>query len=151
MSLEVVTGTVKYTAGRIFETQHGQRINVVATLISGEEVKLWGNPGEAALTTLKKGQSVNLLKDGNKGYKLLPISVELDPPAPTPAPTTTTTPSSQGWTPEERKAIAAQATDHAKLMRFCYDQIIANFGNEPLSEESRQKLAITIYLKVIGR
>jgi hypothetical protein len=35
-----------------------------------KEIKLWGNPNDATLTSLKKGQTVQLAKD-TKGYKLV--------------------------------------------------------------------------------
>ena len=74
-SLTIVQGTVKYAAGPARETKNGLRINVVVTLADGEETKLWGDPGDPALTPLKKGNAVQLVKNAKgTGYSLLDTS-----------------------------------------------------------------------------
>jgi len=66
-------GTVKFAAGiQPMQTTNGPRINVVITLDSGEDIKLWDNPG-AAIQHLKKGQRVTLTHDG-KRYLLIATS-----------------------------------------------------------------------------
>ena len=69
-ALTVHTATVKFPAGKTFTTQYGDRVNAVLTLDDGEEIKLWGNPGDPNLTALKKGQQVAVVQD-QKGWKLL--------------------------------------------------------------------------------
>ena len=78
---------MKYAAGPARETKNGPRINVLVILVDGEEIKLWGDPGDPALTPLKKGQSVQLVKNAKgKGYSLLDTSpgTPADPPAKVP-------------------------------------------------------------------
>jgi len=148
-SIQLHTGTVKFGAGKAFTTQHGDRINVVITLANGEEVKLWGNPGDATLTALKKGQQCQLMKD-QKGYKLI---TEAQPEQPSQAPQATNGNNGNGkrlpqtWSDDERRAIAAKTEQHAKFLRYCYDQINAQFAGQPLSEESIRTLAITLYIQ----
>jgi hypothetical protein len=57
-TLNIIQGVVKYAAGPARETKNGPRINVVITLPSGEDIKLWGDPGDAVLTPLRKGNLV---------------------------------------------------------------------------------------------
>jgi hypothetical protein len=52
-TLNIIQGVVKYAAGPARETKNGPRINVVITLPSGEDIKLWGDPGDAVLTPLR--------------------------------------------------------------------------------------------------
>ena len=146
-SIQLHTGTVKFSAGKVFETQYGSRINAVVVLPTGEEIKLWGSPGDAALTALKKGEQVQLLKD-QKGFKLV-----ADTPAETPqAPVAPTNSNGNGkrlaqtWSDDERRAIASKVEQHSKLMKYCFDQVKTQFG-EGMSEESLRTMAITVYLQ----
>ncbi|MDX2241392.1 MAG: hypothetical protein NW224_11970 [Leptolyngbyaceae cyanobacterium bins.302] len=67
----LIQGTVKYKAGEPRQTSTGRmRINIVVTPSSGsEDIKVWGNPGDA-IAYLQKGQPVTLAHDG-KGYTLI--------------------------------------------------------------------------------
>jgi len=146
-SIQLHTGTVKFSAGKVFETQYGQRINCVVSLANGEETKLWGNPDDSALLALKKGQQVQLMKD-QKGYKLIS---EATPEQPSQASPQASSGSNEKrlpptWTDDERRAIAARTEQHAKLMKYCHDQIKTQFG-DGLSEESLRTLTITLYLQ----
>jgi hypothetical protein len=71
----LTTGTVKYGAGQPRPTKNGPRINALVILPDGEEVRLWGDPGDFAIEGLRKGQSVQLV-ESKGGYKL----VEQKPP-----------------------------------------------------------------------
>jgi len=42
----LVKGRVKFPAGRVFNTQYGERINIVVELPDKQEIKLWGKPGD---------------------------------------------------------------------------------------------------------
>lgn len=75
MAATLITATVKYSAGQPRQTQYGERINAVLTLPDGDEHKVWGNPGDATIASLRKGQQVQLLKTP-KGYKLVTTSTE---------------------------------------------------------------------------
>ncbi|MEO1149008.1 MAG: hypothetical protein AAFY26_25905 [Cyanobacteria bacterium J06638_22] len=101
----ITTATVKYAASNPKDYGNGPRINVLTTLASGEEVKLWGNAGDQALLALRKKQSVQLLFDG-KGYKLL----ESTPTAPQSAPGHSA--------PEDSEAVFDEALKRASR-RIC--------------------------------
>jgi hypothetical protein len=62
-ALTLTYGRVKYIPGEPRQTSHGMRINAVITLPLGEEIKLWGDPGDPALTALTKGQQVALAQN----------------------------------------------------------------------------------------
>jgi hypothetical protein len=112
-TLNIIQGVVKYAAGPARETKNGPRINVVITLPSGEDIKLWGDPGDAVLTPLRKGNPVQLIeKPSGKGYSILDSS-----------PAATTIPQAKSsalgnsprqqetwrpWTEQEKKELAAQ-------------------------------------------
>jgi len=116
-SIQLHTGTVKFSAGKAFQTKHGDRINVVITLANGEETKLWGGPDDAALLALKKGQQVQLMRD-TKGYKLI---AEAQPEqAPQASPASPQTPAGnngkrlpQPWSDDERERSQARLNNTA--------------------------------------
>lgn len=66
----LITGTVKYGAGQPRPTKNGPRINALILLPNGEEIRLWGDPGDFAIEGLRKGQSVQLV-ESKGGYKLV--------------------------------------------------------------------------------
>ena len=108
----IVTATVKYAAGPPRETKYGkQRINALLTLPDGSEDRVWGDPGDAAITALSKGDTVQVLQDG-KGLKL--VQVPQQPSSPTPAPQHT-----QGHgAPEDSEAAFDEALQRASR-RIC--------------------------------
>jgi hypothetical protein len=67
----LIQGTVKYKAGEPRQVSTGRmRINIVVTPNdNGEDIKVWGNPGDA-IAYLQKGQPVTLAFDG-KQYTLI--------------------------------------------------------------------------------
>jgi hypothetical protein len=70
-ALTLTYGRVKYIPGEPRQTSHGMRINAVITLPLGEEIKLWGDPGDPALTALTKGQQVALAQNAKGGWQLV--------------------------------------------------------------------------------
>jgi hypothetical protein len=77
----LLKGTVKFKAGKPLTFEHGDRINIVVTLSNGEDVKIWGNPGDP-IATLAKGAAIQLLHDGEH-YTLLQTGEQIpQPPAP---------------------------------------------------------------------
>lgn len=80
-AITLVSATVKYPAGKTFDTQYGQRINVVLALPDGTEHKEWSHPDDRFLRSLKKGDAVQVVKDGDR-CKLLKAEDDLPPPLP---------------------------------------------------------------------
>lgn len=137
--------TVKFPAGRVVETQYGDRINVVFTPTNGgEDIKLWGKPDDPRLTSLKRGNPVQLIHDG-KGYKLLETAQPMTTAAQLPQPTTQT----PEWSDERKRAIAAQIKRNARLFRFCYDQAKDAFEGEALEVEDLRAIATTLFIQAL--
>ncbi|MGR3279941.1 hypothetical protein ACSYAD_33335, partial [Acaryochloris marina NIES-2412] len=67
---QILTARVKFPA-KEWDTQHGPRLNAKITLPDGEDIKIWGNPDDAALKALRKGQPVQVAKDGKGKYSLV--------------------------------------------------------------------------------
>jgi hypothetical protein len=128
----IVTATVKYGAGLPRETQYGMRINALMVLPDGTEQRLWGNPGDVAIASLKKGQTVQLLHDG-KGYKLLDNQPE------------PTKPISTELTPEHKKAISIYVNGQADLLKYCWDTARIKLEGIATEEESIRCAASSLF------
>ena len=154
-SLTIVQGTVKYAAGPARETKNGPRINVVVTLADGEETKLWGDPGDPALTPLKKGNAVQLVKNAKgTGYSLLDTA----PMTPAPAPAPGYSPRQQRdvfkpWTDEEKKQLAAKTDQDADLLSYFLQTARKKFVDSGIveAEESVCALASVLFNQAKGR
>lgn len=107
-TLSLTYGRVKFIPGEPRQTSYGLRINAVIVLPSGEEVKLWGDPGEPTLTptltTLTKGQQVALAQNSKGGWQLQ----QQDESSQNNEKGTVhnQTESHTEWTPEQKRAIA---------------------------------------------
>ena len=137
----ITSATVKYAAGKPKDYGKGPRINVVATTAAGEDVKVWGNADDAALASLTKKQSVQLLFDG-KGYKL----VETQPSSPTPA-----TQHTQGHgAPEDSEAVYKEALARARkriAMAICDAKKVCEFHYGITDEAARTDLQAAAIVK----
>jgi hypothetical protein len=128
-TLQLVKGMVKFPAREPRDYGYGERINVVVTLSDGEEVKIWGKPGDP-IGELSKGQPVTLAYDG-KAYKLADTSPS---------------PSSAGMTPETKKAIAAYVEDLANLYSFCFDTAARKLSDRIQDSSAIKEVATTLFL-----
>jgi hypothetical protein len=151
-SLTIVQGTVKYAAGPARETKNGPRINVVVTLADGEEIKLWGDPGDPALTPLKKGNALQLVKNAKgTGYSLLDTSPTTPAAPPAPAPEPGYSPRQQTdvfkpWTDEEKKQLAAKIDQKSDLLRYCLQTARKKFVDSGLVENEESVCALASVL-----
>ncbi|MGA7954606.1 MAG: hypothetical protein WCA07_13920, partial [Gloeobacterales cyanobacterium] len=114
-------------------------INVVVTLADGEETKLWGDPGDPALTPLKKGNAVQLVKNAKgTGYSLLDTSPGTPAAPSAPAPEPEYSPRQREtwkpWTDEEKKQLAAKIDQEADLMKYCLKIVKKEFFDSGLVE-----------------
>jgi hypothetical protein len=142
-TLNLTYGRVKYTPGEPRQTSHGMRINAVITLPSGEEVKLWGDPGDPALTALKKNQQVALAQNAKGNWQLVQQQE-------TPQQTNNGSgQNQQGWEPEDREIIAAKIEHRAKVMRYCILKAQEHCGDLVESEESIRAIAATLFLAAL--
>jgi hypothetical protein len=137
-TLQLVKGSVKYPAREPRDYGYGERINVVVTLADGEEVKLWGKPGDP-IEGLTRNQPVTLAYDG-KSYKL----------ADTPD-RSSASPSSAGMTPETKKAIAAYVEDLANLYSFCFDTADRKLSDRIQDSSAIKEVATTLFLSAVRK
>jgi hypothetical protein len=149
-TLALTTATVKYTPGQPRETQYGLRINAVLTLPDGTETKLWGNPDDAALLTLKKGQTVQLAKN-QKGQWQLVQQQDASSQSNGNNAAQFQTESHTEWTPEQKRAIASRIEERAKLMKFCLEQTRKHCGEYLETSEDLRAIAVTLFLETVKR
>ena len=137
-------GRVKYTPGEPRQTTHGMRINAVITLPSGEEVKLWGDPGDPALTALKKNQQVSLAQNAKGNWQLVQQPDESQPSNGNQVVQN----QHQPWGDDEKRAIATKVTENAKLMKFCLQQAREHCSEYLETSEDLRAVATTLFLSV---
>jgi hypothetical protein len=142
-TLNLTYGRVKYTPGEPRQTSHGMRINAVITLPSGEEIKLWGDPGDPALTALKKNQQVALAQNAKGNWQL--VQQQETPQQHQNG----TVQNQQGWEPEDREIIAAKIEHRAKVMRYCLLKAQEHCGDLVESEESIRAIATSLFIEVL--
>ena len=150
-ALTVHTATVKFPAGKTFTAQYGDRVNAVLTLDDGEEIKLWGNPGDPNLTALKKGQQVAVVQD-QKGWKLLNT-----PPAEVSHPAVENNGNGKAIThtplsADEKRAIASYIDQIADLYSYCAKVAATKCAdpNDPY-EENIRAIATTLFIQTVKK
>jgi hypothetical protein len=144
-TLNLTYGRVKYTPGEPRQTSHGMRINAVITLPSGEEIKLWGDPGDPALTALKKNQQVALAQNAKGNWQL--VQQQETPQQHQNG----TVQNQQGWEPEDREIIAAKIEHRAKVMRYCLLKAQEHCGDLVESEESIRAIATSLFIEALKK
>ena len=146
-TLNLIYGRVKYTPGEPRQTTYGMRINAVISLPSGEEVKLWADPGDLALSSLKKGQQVQLAQNSKGNWQLVQQQQQSTQEPPHQGNGNGTAPTPMGWTPDEKRAIAVRIEERAKLMKFCLEQARKHCGDYLESSEDLRAVAIELFLE----
>jgi hypothetical protein len=137
-------GRVKYTPGEPRQTSHGMRINAVITLPSGEEIKLWGDPGDPTLTVLKKNQQVALAQNAKGNWQLVQ---QQDEPQQTNNGNGQTQPM---WEPEDREVMAARIEHRAKVMRYCLIKAKEHCG-DLVDEEGVREIATSLFIEALKK
>ncbi|KAI9129390.1 hypothetical protein [Acaryochloris sp. CCMEE 5410] len=138
---QILTAKVKFPA-KEWDTQHGPRLNAKITLPDGEDIKIWGNPDDAALKALRKGQPVQVAKDAKGKYSLVEQA-----PAPGQSPVVEAPPLDTGELEGEVKsAIASYITSRADLYAFCFKQASRALGESGVSEETLKCAASTLFI-----
>jgi hypothetical protein len=139
--MRVIEATVKFPAGRVFESQFGPRVNALLSLPDGSDIKVWGNPNDAALSVLQRGQAVKVLLDHRGKYKLLEAPQQ--PLKPSTAPK-----AGHIMTDDDKRAIAERIQQEASLLRYCLSVSKEKFADLITGEESFRALATTLFLRV---
>jgi hypothetical protein len=146
--LTLTYGRVKYPPQEPRQTKNGLRINAVVTLPSGEEVKLWGDPGDPTLTALTRGQQVALAQNAKGGWQLVQQHDE-SVSANGNSSVQNQTESHTEWTPEQKRAIASRIEERAKLMKYCLAQAREHCGEYLETSEDLRAIATTLFLEAL--
>ncbi len=136
--MQIKNGRIKYPAGKVFQSDWGERQNIVVEMDDGSEEKLYFAAGRQPHASLKRGQQVQLLF--SNGKRRLVVSDKPDTTCPEPQP------QYQGLTPDTKRAIANYIQDQAKLMCFCLETARENFSEQVETEESLRTLATTLFI-----
>lgn len=111
-----------------------------------ETAKLWKsfNDNDETVAQLSKGSRVQLVpsgkdKAGKEKHNI--VIAENSPTAKTPLAT-------DGWTLEQKQAIAAKIERHSDLLRFCLETVQRKFGSLVEPQDIRA-LATTLFLQAI--
>jgi hypothetical protein len=152
-AIQLTTAKVKYTPGTPRDTQYGPRINAVLTLPDGTEAKLWGDPDDASLLALKKGESVQLAKNAKGNWQLASTAPVEAPSTPNNGNGTVTKPNqaTQMLSDDEKRAIAAKVTENAKLMKYCLQQAREHCSEYLETSEDLRAVATTLFLQAVKR
>ncbi len=138
--MQIKNGRIKYAAGKVFQSDWGERQNIVVEMDDGSTEKLYFAAGRQPHASLKRGQSVAVLFEGGK--RRLVVSDKPDTPTQPSQPQ----PQYQGLTPDTKRAIANYIQDQAKLMRYCLETARENFSDQIETEESLRTLATTLFI-----
>lgn len=150
-ALSVRSATVKFPAGKTFQTQYGERVNAVLTLDDGEEIKLWGSPGDPTLTPLKKGQRVAVAQ-GDKGWRLLNTPPAEDSISRDENNGNGKTIAHTPLSADEKRAIAAYIDDIAGVYNYCTKVAATKCvdPSNPYSEDIRA-IATTLFIQAVKK
>ena len=143
--MQIKNGTVKYPAGKVFQSDWGERQNIVVEMDDGSEERLYFAAGRQPHASLKRGQSVRILYEGGK--RRLLVNDKPDTPTQPSQPQ----PQYQGLTPDQKRAIAAYVCDVADLLGFCLKTASEKFSDQVETEESLRTLATTLFIATSRR
>ncbi len=107
--MQIKNGTVKYPAGKVFQSDWGERQNIVVEMDDGSTEKLYFAAGRQPHASLKRGQQVQVLFENGK--RRLLVNDKPDTTCPEPQP------QYQGLTPDTKRAYANYVQDQADLER----------------------------------
>ncbi len=136
--MQIKNGRIKYPAGKVFQSDWGERQNIVVEMDDGSEEKLYFAAGRQPHASLKRGQSVAILFEGGK--RRLLVNDKPD------TPTQPSQPQYQGLTPDTKRAIANYVQDQADLLGFCLKTASEKFSEQVETEESLRTLATTLFI-----
>jgi hypothetical protein len=162
--MKVITATVKFPAGKVFEGKFGGRQNVKFVTERGDDANIWFNEGDRRYIDLQQGEIVQLLQEGEKFTLIVDDEPEDEPTTPqatpaalasVPAPLaeSSISPIKGLITTDEatRAAIYREMCKRAQVMKSCHVQVVSLFTNQETGEcildaETIQKYATTLYL-----
>lgn len=148
--MKVLTAQTK-SFPRTVATKYGEK-SVIDVWVEGETQTIWRPANDPAIMALRSNQEIHVAKD-SKGK----ISLIDNAPAITQATQTKQeisqvfkpTASAYSLDPDTKKAIAEYVTQQKDLLQFCWGQ--AEMIEGPCTEDSIEKLAVTLYLSAQRR
>lgn len=141
LPMTALTATVKFNP-IVQNTQRGRRANVLVTLPDNREGRIWGDPDDARLMQLQKGQTVHVLPSG-KNFRLAapPAPPVQAPPEPAEQPE-----QGQSNNRPTRQEIEHYVQSQARLFRFCYDTVAATMQDYDLTDEHLRAIASGLHI-----
>jgi hypothetical protein len=143
---KLLNAIVKYPAGKVFQTQYGERCNAVLT-VGDDEIKIWAEPGTPKgqqLQSLKRGETV-LIVDDNGKYKLLESDTK-NGNSNTNG-NGNTNKNYEPLTPDKKREIAVYIADMAGLYGYCLEQAKGlNKDGLTLPPEAVKDIATTLFI-----
>ena len=133
--MKLINGTIKYAAGKEFPSKkNGQsRQNIVIDSSEGE-LTLWFNAGRHPHSTLPKGASVQVFKDGDRLTLLeedSPTSEHDPPPTPRLIPT-----EPYCWSDDHRRHIHRELRQRAAILAACHREMQQHFTDPETGEST---------------
>ncbi len=165
--MQIKSGIVKYPAAKEFPDLYrsGQtKQNVVITMNTGEDEKIWFTTGRQPHASLKKGQPVQILfeqREGKMTRRLIVDEVKNNGSSQNNTTSAnsnsrslsgnTSNPTSQisgskELTVEEKKTIASYIQQQSDLLNYCLEVSRAKYSDKVQSEESLRTLATTLFI-----
>jgi hypothetical protein len=162
--VQIVDAEVKFPAGKAFESRYGRMRQNVVFITESEEITKWFDEGDQRYVRLKRGDWVQLLKDGDK-ISIVEPEPEAEPqperqpslkakkgtgkPVP---PGGSSAASSKAKTPEWKRSLYEQMKTRADILTACHVEIHKRFIDERgkliIAEETLQKYATTLFISL---
>ncbi|AFY71463.1 hypothetical protein Pse7367_3218 [Thalassoporum mexicanum PCC 7367] len=143
-SAQIVQATCKYPTGQPRQGKYGEYISALFNAPEFGDVRIFGNPDDDLLKSIKKGQKVWLVDNNRGGYKL----------AAAPAMDSSNgngDRSAQPQSPEQsenRKGqILAYIQSHTRLFKTCYLRASEEMAEFVMDEDNLRCIATTIYIQ----
>jgi hypothetical protein len=131
--MQIINGTVKYAAGPPRDGQYGPSINVLITLETGDDIRVYGKPGDY-IERLKSREAVKVVEDKGK-YKVVE---KLDVP-------------DVAKEPEEKPDLAAMAFELSVTMSQAYIDIYNRMIEAGVPHENATAATSTIFIQLFQK
>ncbi|WP_036486673.1 hypothetical protein [Myxosarcina sp. GI1] len=130
--MKLIQATVSKAAKQI-PTKYGDRVVLNCLTYTGEEIAVWGNPGDSTLTNRYPNEPVNLAVNEKGKYSVVEQVT-----------TNATLPSPKSDSKAEDIKDYAQRL--AKLYSYCFKTAKAELNNSELPIESVKDIATTLFI-----
>jgi ATP sulfurylase len=135
--MKIVKGVVKYGAGAPREGQYGPSINILVTLEDGNQVRVYGKPGDV-IERYKSGQNIQLVDDKGK-YKV--VEEEMQQAAK----------QVQNIDVSEKPDLAAMVFEMSAIYSQAYIDIYNKMSEAGIPHENATAATSTIFIQVFQK